>query len=286
MDTIRTINTVLSHKPVIEGAGVHLSRVFGYHETPLFDPFLLLDNFHSADSEKYVQGFPWHPHRGIETITYIIKGIIKHSDSLGNSGTIQSGDVQWMSAGNGIIHQEMPDGDEQGQLWGLQLWVNLPASHKMTPPRYQEISSSEIPIYIEENGSKYRIISGEYQGYKGPVTDILIEPEYFDISLTPNSPFIHNTPSYHTCFIYILEGEIALGAKTDTVYSPGQVLLLNQGETVQAMAKDNEARFVFASGKPLGESIAWRGPIVMNTQDEIRKAFSDLDHGTFIKNII
>jgi quercetin 2,3-dioxygenase len=284
MDTHRSIKSVFSNKPVIEGAGVHLRRVFGYHETPLFDPFLLLDDFHSSEPDKYLQGFPWHPHRGIETITYVIKGVVEHGDSLGNSGIIQSGSVQWMSAGNGIIHQEMPDGDEHGMLWGLQLWANLPASHKMMPPRYQEIHSSEIPKYTDINGSEFRIISGEYQGCKGPVADILIEPEYFDISLTSNSSFVHKVPLYHTCFIYMLEGEISLGAKTDTTYSQGKILLLNHGETVQATAKEDGARCIFVSGKPLGESIAWRGPIVMNTQDEIRKAFSDLDHGTFIEN--
>ncbi|NQT58656.1 MAG: pirin family protein [Bacteroidetes bacterium] len=284
MDTIRSIKSVFTNKPVIEGAGVHLRRVFGYHETPQFDPFLLLDDFHSSEPEKYIQGFPWHPHRGIETITYVIKGTVEHGDSMGNSGTIQSGDVQWMTAGNGIIHQEMPDGDEQGLLWGLQLWANLPASHKMMPPRYQEIVSSDIPVHSNAEGSEIRVIAGEYLGHKGPVTDIMIEPEYFDISLSTNRDFVHTVPLYHTCFIYILEGEITLGTKTDTIYTTGQVLLLNYGETVQAAAKEKGARCVFASGKPLGESIAWRGPIVMNTQEEIRKAFSDLDHGTFIKN--
>jgi len=286
MDTIRSIKSTFSNKPVIEGAGVHLRRVFGYHETPLFDPFLLLDDFHSSEPEKYVQGFPWHPHRGIETITYMIHGSVEHSDSMGNSGTIHSGDVQWMTAGGGIIHQEMPEGEggDQGMLWGLQLWANIPASHKMMMPRYQEITSSEIPVYTDENGSMFRIISGEYHGCSGPVTDIMIEPEYFDISLSPNSLFAHKVPLYHTCFIYILEGEVTLGSSADSPYSAEQVLLLNHGETVHAAAKENGARFIFASGKPLGESIAWRGPIVMNTQEEIRKAFSDLDHGTFIKN--
>ncbi len=283
MNTMRNIKSVLSSKPVIEGAGVHLRRVFGYHETPQFDPFLLLDDFHSSEPEKYLQGFPWHPHRGIETITYMIKGSVAHGDSMGNNGTIQSGDVQWMTAGNGIIHQEMPDGDEKGLLWGMQLWVNLPSSHKMMPPRYQEIISSDIPVFTDKNGSKFRIIAGEYQDKKGPVTDIMIEPDYFDISLTPNTLFSHKVPINHTCFIYILEGEITLGSQSDTIFSSGKILLLNHGETVQAAAEKNGARFVFASGKPLGESIAWRGPIVMNTQEEIRKAFSDLDHGTFLK---
>ena len=283
MNTMRRIKSVLSNKPVIEGAGVHLRRVFGYHETPQFDPFLLLDDFHSSEPDKYLQGFPWHPHRGIETITYMIRGSVEHGDSMGNNGTIQSGDVQWMTAGNGIIHQEMPDGDENGLLWGLQLWVNLPSSYKMIPPRYQEFISSDIPVFTDGDGSEFRIISGEFHDRKGPVTDIMIEPDFFDISLTPNNLFSHKVPVYHTCFVYILEGEITLGSQTGTIYSSGQILLLDHGESVQAAAKENGARFVFASGKPLGESIAWRGPIVMNTQEELRKAFSDLDNGTFIK---
>jgi len=266
----------------MEGAGVRLHRAFGsQHQAKIFDPFLLLDDFRGDRREDYVSGFPWHPHRGIETITYVTRGTVEHGDSLGNNGTISGGDVQWMTAGNGIIHQEMPKGDEEERMWGFQLWANLPASQKMMDPRYRDITSEQIPEVKLEDGTVIKVICGKVGDVSGPVTDIMIEPEYLDVNLPAGTVFTHPTPLGHTVFAYVFEGEISVG-KGDP-YGNRSLVLFGDGESIELRAGDEGGRFMLVSGKPLNEPIAWRGPIVMNTSEEIAKAFSDLEAGTFIK---
>ncbi|MGD9002259.1 MAG: pirin family protein, partial [Anaerolineae bacterium] len=215
MSTIRKIHKVIKSKPTMEGAGVHLKRVFGFSEVPLFDPFLLLDDFRSDDPAYYKKGFPWHPHRGIETITYVLQGDVEHGDSLGNRGVIGSGDVQWMTAGSGIIHQEMPKGDEKGRMYGFQLWANLPARQKMMNPRYRGITSDEIPEVELANGITIKIIAGEVSGVPGPVRDIVIDPEYLDVSVPAHSEFRHPTTPGHTVFAYVIGGRGYFGKESD-----------------------------------------------------------------------
>ncbi|MDQ1238799.1 MAG: quercetin 2,3-dioxygenase [Thermodesulfobacteriota bacterium] len=297
MIELREVKMVLAAKPVIEGAGVHLKRVFGSAQVPHFDPFLMLDDFHSDNPAHYLKGFPWHPHRGIETITYVLQGIVEHGDSMGNSGGISSGDVQWMTAGSGIIHQEMPKGDEMKRMWGFQLWANLPASQKMMDPRYREVKSEEIPEILMETGIKVKIIAGEVNGVRGPVRDIVIDPTYADVAVPASSTFTHAVQKGHTVFIYVIEGQgnfnggtgtsgleyRNVGAEQTSVGSE-HLVLYGDGEAVRVTTGELPVRFLLVSGKPIGEPVAWRGPIVMNTQDELEIAFDEYQKGTFVKH--
>ncbi len=278
----RGIRKIVTGKPVIEGDGVHLNRVFGFGLQSEFDPFLLLDDFRSNDPKDYIRGFPWHPHRGIETITYVLRGTVEHGDSLGNRGVIGQGDVQWMTAGSGIIHQEMPKGDDQGAMGGFQLWANLPASHKMMSPRYRDLKGSDIPA-IADKGISVRIICGEVAGTRGPLRDIVIDPEYLDVSLPRHSEFIHPTKPGHTVFAYVIEGKGVFGGRSNPFVMNGSLVLFDNGERVTASADDESVRFLLVSGKPIGEPVAWSGPIVMNTRAELETAFREFRDGTFIK---
>jgi redox-sensitive bicupin YhaK (pirin superfamily) len=301
MNETRKIQKVLKSKPTIEGAGVHLKRAFGFSEVPTFDPFLLLDDFHSDNPEYYLKGFPWHPHRGIETITYVLHGEVEHGDSMGNKGVINTGDVQWMTAGGGIIHQEMPKGDENGLMWGFQLWANLPASHKMMDPRYRDLKSEQIPEVTLENGAKIKIICGEVKGQRGPVQDIVFDPEYLDVMLPPGSEFIHPVKRGHTVFAYIfagkgyfceeknpftyeVQGENYFDIQRDPHVGMENLLLFDDGDQVLVSTESESVRFLLLSGRPIGEPVAWHGPIVMNTQEELRIAFEEYRGGTFIKH--
>jgi len=286
MTLIRKIRNIRRSQPTIEGAGVHLNRVFGFDDVPLFDPFLLLDDFRSDYPDQYLKGFPWHPHRGIETITYLLTGDVEHGDSLGNQGTIGSGDVQWMTAGSGIIHQEMPQGDTAGRMHGFQLWANLPASDKMMTPRYRDLSSAQIPVVNLADGVVVKVISGEVDGVRGPVADIVIEPEYLDVTVPAGAVFRKATKLNHTVFAYIIDGQGVFGQGTDTAadVDNGTLVLFEDGEEMVAAAGDNGVRFLLVAGKPLGEPVAWRGPIVMNTQAELQVAFEEYRQGTFIKH--
>lgn len=275
----RKIKKIFSTKPTLEGAGVHLKRGFGYQEVPLFDPFLLFDDFSSPNASDYLPGFPWHPHRGIETVTYVLSGEVAHEDSLGHKGSIRAGDVQWMTAGHGIIHQEMPQEHKEG-LKGFQLWVNLPAAHKMMPPRYRDVSSNTIQI-LEEDGIKVSVIAGVYKNITGPVRDLVAGATYIDVSLAPKKLFSYRVPLRDTAILYVLEGNILVGEGTDNRVWAGSLALLGPGEEITCIAKDSAARFLFISGTPLGEPVAWYGPMVMNTEQEIRQALQDYREGKF-----
>jgi quercetin 2,3-dioxygenase len=300
MAVTRKIGKVFKSNPTMEGAGVHLKRVFGYSQVPLFDPFLMLDDFRSDNPDHYIKGFPWHPHRGIETITYVLAGDVEHGDSLGNKGIIGSGDVQWMTAGSGIIHQEMPKGDKKGRMYGFQLWANLPSRDKMINPKYRDIVSSQIPELKLSNGAVIKIICGEVSGVKGPVDDIVIEPEYLDISVPANTEFTHHTKQGNRVFAYAIDGEACFckektpftyevegsnyfDMKRDQSIQNGEVVLFEDGEEIKAITEKQSVRFLLISGKPLNEPVAWRGPIVMNTQEELDTAFKEYKNGTFIK---
>ena len=283
MSDRRKIHSILRSKPTVEGAGVRLKRVFGFGNENLFDPFLLLDDFRSADPADYLAGFPWHPHRGIETITYVLEGNVEHGDSMGNSGLIGPGDIQWMTAGSGIIHQEMPKGDEAGRMGGFQLWANLPASRKMMPPRYRDVLRSTVPEITAEGGAVVRVIAGELEGTRGPVRDIVIDPEYFDVSLPAQTRFVHRVPESHTVFAYVIEGECYIGQEKKEVLLMNSLVLFGAGEEVELTAGKAKARFLLVSGKPLREPIAWYGPIVMNTRAELETAMEEYRNGTFVK---
>ncbi len=281
--TIRKIRRIIKSTPTVEGAGVHLKRAFGFTQMPQFDPFLLLDDFRSDDPRLYSAGFPWHPHRGIETITYVLQGSVEHGDSMGNKGRIGPGDVQWMTAGSGIIHQEMPAGDEQGRMGGLQLWANLPASHKMMPPRYRDVKRQAIPTVIAGNGVEIRIVCGEVNGTRGPVDGIVTDPEYLDVTIPPQSEFMHPVRSGHTVFAYVLEGSGYFDNQSERPVGNGNVILFENGEEVSASTGDAQVRFLLVSGKPIDEPVEWYGPIVMNTKEELQIAFEEYRNGTFIK---
>ena len=300
MERIRKIKKILKSKPTVEGAGVHLKRAFGYDQVPLLDPFLLLDDFHSDHPDDYLKGFPWHPHRGIETITYLLYGKVEHGDSMGNQGTISPGDVQWMTAGSGIIQQEMPKGQKDGLMWGFQLWANLPASHKMMEPRYRDVKSKQIPEVTLDRGVKVKIICGEVNGLKGPVQDIVIDPEYLDITVPSKSSFTHPVKRGHTVLAYVIEGAGYFDPGRDTYayevegtnyfdfkrecfMSSETLILFDKGDEVVISTEEKPVRFLLISGKPIGEPVAWYGPIVMNTQEELRIAFEEYQNGTFIK---
>lgn len=279
----RSIAKVLRSRPTLEGAGVHLRRVFGNGEAPLLDPFLLLDDFRNTEPARYLKGFPWHPHRGIETITYVLRGDVEHGDSMGNRGVITSGDTQWMTAGSGIIHQEMPKGDAAGVMEGFQLWANLPRSHKMMAPRYRDIRAAQVPEVALADGATVRVICGTVAGRQGPVRDIVIEPEYLDVSLPPGAEFVHATPRGHTVLAYVIGGAGVFGNGKDSLIRDGSAVLLGDGERVTVAAADEAVRFLLISGKPIGEPVAWYGPIVMNTEEELEEAFAEYRNGTFIK---
>jgi len=289
MSQHRKIDRIIKSQPTIEGAGVHLNRVFGFGNTKLFDPFLLLDDFRSDNPDHYLKGFPWHPHRGIETITYIIDGTVEHGDSLGNSGEIGAGDVQWMTAGSGIVHQEMPKGDSAGRMGGFQLWANLPASQKMTQPRYRDVKSDQIPEVTLENGTKVRIICGQAYGAQGPVQEVFIDPAYLDIHIPPGQVVTHPTPKGHTVFAYVIDGKCFFGENAEStgndaeVVENGALVLFQDGDNLSIRTDAEAVRFLLISGRPLREPVAWRGPIVMNTQEELRVAFEEYQAGTFIK---
>ena len=282
METPRNIRRVFKSTPTIEGAGVHLKRAFGFTEAPLFDPFLLLDDFRSNNPADYLKGFLWHPHRGIETITYMLDGNVKHGDSMGHNGVISAGAVQWMTAGSGIIHQEMPFGDQHGKMGGFQLWANLPASQKMNPPRYRDITPEQIPQLHLENDVEIHIICGNIDQTKGPVNDIAIDPNYLDITVPSGISYTHHLTKGHTAFAYIIAGK-GVFCHQDETYSNETLILFDDGDTITVTTEDNHVRFLLISGKPLNEPIAWQGPIVMNTQAELSRAFREYQNGTFLK---
>lgn len=276
----RVIKKIFPVVETMEGAGVKLHRGFGPREVPLFDPFLLLDDFGSNNPNDYLAGFPWHPHRGIETVTYIINGEVDHQDSLGNKGVIGCGDVQWMTAGSGIIHQEMPQ-KFNGESKGFQLWVNLPKVMKMSMPKYRGITKNEIPVILTDFGA-VKIISGEYGSNIGPAKDIVVKNLYFDVTLKPQKVFIFDVPASFNIFLYIFEGRVRV-AGSDLI-GKGFVVLTQGEEKIEISSEDDGARFLLIGGEPLEESVAWYGPIVMNTQEELKVAFSEYQNGNFIKN--
>jgi len=284
MERIRKIRKVVESVPTIEGAGVHLRRAFGSSEVPDFDPLLMLDDFRSDDPRHYLKGFPWHPHRGIETITYVLYGSVEHGDSMGNRGIISAGDVQWMTAGSGIIHQEMPKGDESGRMGGFQLWANLPASHKMMEPRYRGLTREEIPEITTANGVKIRIICGEAEGTKGPVSDIVTDPEYLDVTIPSYSALTRQTITGHTVFAYVIDGKGYFDKERKFAVGNYKLVVFGDGKQIDISTGAEGVRFLLISGKPIGEPVAWHGPIVMNTQEELQIAFDEYRIGTFIKH--
>ena len=284
MTEIRAVTAVLQPQPVVDGAGVHIRRGFSHGQERSFDPFLLFDNFGGDTPDQFMAGFPWHPHRGIETITYLLEGDVEHGDSMGNSGVIRPGDVQWMTAGSGIIHQEMPQASPRGRLQGFQLWSNLPASHKMMAPRYQGIEAADIPE-LQDGAARVKLICGRIGETSGPVQEIVSEPEYLDVSLTPDGLWAHPVKPGHTVFAFLFEGAARFAPDSSQVAAQGgAVVLFGGGEQVQIQAGAEGARFLLVSGQPLREPVAWGGPIVMNTQEELRLAFSELRANTFIKH--
>jgi len=291
--SIRPVKRMIQAKPTVEGAGVHLRRAFGFGQTEDYDPFLLLDDFRNDRPEDYEAGFPWHPHRGIETITYVLAGTVEHGDSLGNRGAIAAGDVQWMTAGNGIIHQEMPQGDPDGKMHGFQLWANLPASLKMTDPRYQEVQSKDIPEVVDDDGTAVRVICGDMWGKSGPVDGIAAQPSYLDVSVPPGKQKRLAVETTRHAFAYVFAGSGRFRdasdprpVKTDGAQpaSDRTLVLFDRGDEVVVQAGEQGIRFLLVSGKPLEEPVAWYGPIVMNTQEQLRQAFSEYKDGTFLKH--
>jgi redox-sensitive bicupin YhaK (pirin superfamily) len=298
--SIRPVKKLTKAKPFLEGAGVHLRRAFGFGDPTEFDPFLLLDDFRNENPDDYLAGFPWHPHRGIETITYVLAGTVEHGDSIGNHGVISSGDIQWMTAGSGIIHQEMPKGDQNGRMHGFQLWANLPSSLKMTTPRYQEVKSGDIPEITDDDGTQVRIVCGNFWGKRGPVDGIAADPVYIDVSVPPGKRKTLPIETTRHAFAYVFTGSGKfcnasgpLSVPTESVgwldTSPPveadnrSLILFDRGDEVSVQAGEEGIRFLLVSGKPLKEPVAWYGPIVMNTQTELRKAFKELQDGTFLK---
>ena len=285
MSGIRQVTETLTAQPVLEGAGVRLHRVFGHAELTRFDPFLLLDDFRGDEPALYGRGFPMHPHRGIETITYMLAGTVDHRDSLGNAGTIGPGDVQWMTAGGGILHEEMPHGDGTGRMYGFQLWANLPAAEKMMPPRYREVLDRDIPVVPLAEGGRIRVIAGTAAGVTGPVRDIVTGPAYLDVELVSGSRFVHEVVPGDTVFAYVFAGEGIFGEEDGVTAGNRTLVSFGRGPESGITVKAGGAgvRFLLVSGRPLAEPVAWGGPIVMNTQEELAQAFHDLEQGTFIQ---
>jgi len=299
--SIRPVKRIVQSQPTMEGAGVKLRRAFGFGDTTEFDPFLLLDDFRNERPDDYRAGFPWHPHRGIETITYVLKGTVDHGDSLGNSGTLGAGDVQWMTAGRGILHQEMPQGDPQGKMHGFQLWANLPSSLKMTAPRYQDVPAAEIPELIDDDGSRVRIVCGDFRGKRGPVDGVAADPRYLDVWVPPGKRKTLAVETERHAFAYVFEGSGTFrhasqpfGVLTEKAAGDGEMLVrestgnrslvvFDSGDEVAVQAGEEGIRFLLVSGKPIQEPVAWYGPIVMNTQAELQQAVTELRNGTFIK---
>ena len=299
--SLRAVQQIIESQPTMEGAGVKLQRAFGFGKTKEFDPFLLLDDFRNENPADYIAGFPWHPHRGIETITYVLAGEVAHGDSLGNKGRMTSGDVQWMTAGSCILHQEMPKGDERGRMHGFQLWANLPAALKMTAPRYQDIPSAAIPEVTEDDGTKARIICGEFWGKKGPVEGVAADPRYVDISVPPFMRKRILVETTRNAFAYVFAGagtfrdasdpqavltESAVDPNAQPVYDAKNhsLVLFDRGDEIVVQAGPGGLRFLLVSGKPLEEPVAWYGPIVMNTQEQLRQAMAELHNGSFIRH--
>ncbi len=299
--SIRPVKSTSLEKPTVEGAGVHLHRAFGFHDPTMLDPFLLFDDFRNDNPQDFQPGFPWHPHRGIETITYVLSGSVEHKDSLGNAGSLQAGDVQWMTAGSGIMHQEMPQGNANGQMHGFQLWANLPAALKMTAPRYQDVNSSEIPQITDDDGTSIRVIVGDFWGKSGPVDGVAASPQYLDVFIPAGLRKSLPIDTYRRAFAYIFEGSGTFSGASD----PAGVLLekevagqevnirdlsgnrtlvqFDTGDEISVRAGPQGMRFLLISGAPIQEPVAWHGPIVMNTQAELVKAVSDLRNGTFVQ---
>lgn len=282
MSIVREPVSIFSSIPTMEGAGVRLKRAFGHAEAPRLDPFLLLDDIHSQNPEDYIAGFPWHPHRGIETVTYVLHGDVEHGDSIGNRGAIGDGDVQWMTAGSGIVHQEMPQ-PTGGDMRGLQLWVNLPASMKMMDPRYRDIKADTIPVVIQETGIMVRVVAGNFGGESGPMEDLVQGPTYLDVTLSPGTRFEHSFEPGHTAFAYTLDGAGNFSPKAGKPVGEEHIVLYGPGSGVEIIAGETGLRFLLISGQPIGEPVAWRGPIVMNTEEELYEAFREYRDGTFIK---
>ena len=299
--SIRPVKSIVEAKPTMEGAGVHLRRAFGFGETSEFDPFLLFDDFRNDRPDDYLKGFPWHPHRGIETITYVLAGDVEHGDSLGNRGTLGAGDVQWMTAGRGIMHQEMPRGDAKGRMHGFQLWANLPSSLKMTAPRYQDVKSNEIPEVTDDDGTKVRVVCGDFWGKSGPVEGVAADPRYLDISVPPGLRKTFKVEVERHAFAYIFEGSgnfrgtsAPFGVLTEKEVDGHEytvreqtgnrsLVLFDSGDEVTVQAGENGIRFLLVSGKPIKEPVAWYGPIVMNTKAELQQAMNELRSGEFIR---
>jgi quercetin 2,3-dioxygenase len=279
---IRKIKKILKPKETIDGAGVKLKRVFGYFESEFMDPFLMFDNFGSDNPEDYIAGFPWHPHRGIETVTYMIDGIVEHSDSLGNKGMIKSGDIQWMTAGSGIIHQEMPESFD-GIMQGFQLWVNLPSSRKMIKPKYQDIKNTDVREILVDK-IKIKIISGSVHGISGPVKDIFVDPLYLDITIPSGSSYEFPVNNKETVFVYIFEGMGFCDEFKREMLIKNSLVLFEDGDKIKFTTESVSMRFILAAGKPIREPIAWRGPIVMNTEEELDLAYKEFFSGNFVKN--
>jgi redox-sensitive bicupin YhaK (pirin superfamily) len=299
--SIRAVKRVTRAQPHVEGAGVKLQRAFGFGETTEFDPFLLFDDFRNERPDDYLAGFPWHPHRGIETITYVLAGNVEHGDSLGNRGNLGAGDVQWMTAGSGIMHQEMPRGDTHGRMHGFQLWANLPSSLKMTSPRYQDIAAHDIPEVVDDDGTRVRVIVGDFWGKKGPVEGVAADPQYIDVSVPPGQRKRLAVETSRHAFAYVFAGAGSFrdasaphGVLTEATDGSDAVtrsddtgnrslVLFDRGDEVVVQAGDDGIRFLLVSGKPIEEPVAWYGPIVMNTKGELQQAISELRSGTFIK---
>jgi redox-sensitive bicupin YhaK (pirin superfamily) len=282
MTEIRRVRKIVKSRPTIEGAGVHLHRAIGLGAPEEYDPFLLLDDFRSDTPAHYLKGFPWHPHRGMETITYVLAGEVEHGDSLGNRGLIAAGDVQWMSAGSGTIHQEMPKGDTGGAMYGFQLWANLPAANKMSEPRYRGITSGDIPVVTDSGGAIVKIVAGRVGEVEGPVRDVVTKPQYLDVTIPLGKTFTHRTPRDHTVFAYVFEGRGVFAH--DGEVGDGHLVSFDKGDAVTVGSHADPVRFLLVSGRPIGEPIAWQGPIVMNTDEELRVAFEELENDTFIKH--
>ncbi len=300
--SIRPVKRIVQSKPTMEGAGVKLHRAFGFGATSEFDPFLLFDDFRNDRPDDYRAGFPWHPHRGIETITYVLAGTVEHGDSLGNKGSMAAGDVQWMTAGSGILHQEMPQGDERGRMHGFQLWANLPSSLKMTAPRYQDVKSNEISEVVDDDGTRVRVICGEFWGKRGPVEGVAADPRYLDVFVPPGKRKTLPVETSRHAFAYVFDGSGTFsgasqpfGVLTEKDSAAGETLVreragnrslvvFDSGDEVTVQAGDQGIRFLLVSGKPIEEPVAWYGPIVMNTQAELQQAVAELQNGSFIKH--